>query len=187
MTKAESEETAPDAQEVARAAVEEKIAEQAILKESLDQARAQAKDYYDQLLRLTADFENYRKRTEREKVDQRRWGKEEVLLPLISLMDVVEQAEIAAHKTTDMKSIVAGLDMLYSQFKKLLKDEGIEFIDPAGEKFNPELHEAVELVPDEGEEGRVLSVMQKGYKSQGQLLRPARVRVSAKREGEKKE
>jgi len=186
VSKAESK-AAADVQEVVQAAAEDKVAEQAILKESLDQARAQAKDYYDQLLRLKAEFENFRKRTEREKAEQRRWGKEEVLLPLISLMDVVEQAEMAAHKTTDMKSIVAGLDMLYGQFKKLLKDEGIEFIDPAGEKFNPALHEAVELVPDEGEEGRVLSVMQKGYKSQEQLLRPARVRVSAKREKDKKE
>src|SRR5262245_43323816 len=123
--------------ELAEVAAEQKTSELAILKESLDQARAKAAEYYDQLLRLKAEFENFRKRAEKEKADARRWGKEEVVLRLVSLMDVMEQAEAAAHKTTDMKSVVAGLDMLYKEFKRLLKDEGLEEV-PAkeGEKFD---------------------------------------------------
>lgn len=178
-------------EDLAAAAAEAKTSELAILKESLDKAKAQAADYYDQLLRLKAEFENFRRRTEKEKADSRRWGKEEVILRLVSLMDVMEQAEAAAHKTSDMKSVVAGLDMLYKEFKRLLRDEGLEEV-PAreGEKFDPQLHEAVELKDDEGEEGRVLSVLQRGYRFQGGLLRPARVYVSRRKTeeaGEKKQ
>lgn len=174
----------PLPEDVARAAAEDKTAELAILKESLDKARAESAGFYDQLVRLKADFENFRKRAERDKAEARRWGREEVVAQLASLMDVMEQAEAAAHKTTDLKSVVAGLDMLYGQFKKLLKEEGLEEIASAdGARFDPALHEAVEMVDDEGEEGRVLSTLQRGYKFQGRLLRPARVRVSQKPAG----
>lgn len=170
-------------EDVAKAAAEDKVAEQAILKESLDQARAQAADYYDQLVRLKAEFENFRKRGEKEKADARRWGKEDIIVQLISLMDVMEQAETAAHKTTDTKSIVAGLDMLYAAFKRLLKDEGLEQISPENQAFDPKQHEAVETVEGDGEENRVLDVLQKGYTFQGALVRPARVKVSKKKPG----
>jgi molecular chaperone GrpE len=110
----------------------------------LEAAQKQAADYYDQLVRLKAEFENYRKRSEKEKADARRWGKEEVLLGLISLMDVVSQAEAAAQKGSDLKAITAGLHMLYGEFKRLLKDEGIEEIAAEGRKFDPAGHEAVE-------------------------------------------
>jgi molecular chaperone GrpE len=168
-------------QELVDIAAQEKTSELAILKESLDQARAEAGQYYDQLVRLKADFENFRKRTEKEKTDCRRWGKEEVILRLVSLMDVMEQAEAAAHKTADLKSVVAGLDMLYKEFKRLLREEGLEEITAReGEKFNPDIHEAVETVDQEGEEGRILAVLQRGYRFQGALMRPARVKVSQK-------
>lgn len=164
--------------DVSELAAEEKTSELAILKESLDEARKQSADYYDQLLRLKAEFENFRKRAERDKTDARRWGKEEMLLQLISLMDVVSQAEAAAQKGSDLKSITAGLHMLYGEFKRLLKDEGIEEVPAEGRKFDPSMHEAVETVEEEGDDGRILSVLQRGYRFQGNLMRPARVRVS---------
>lgn len=155
-------------------AVEQKTAELDILRQSLDETK-------DQLLRARADFENYRKRMEKERADARRWGREEVVGKLVALTDVLEHAEAAAQKGTDMKSVVVGLDMLYKEFKKLLKEEGLEEIpaDP-GAAFDPAVHEAVETVPDEGEENRVLAVFQRGYRLNGNLLRPARVKVSCK-------
>ena len=138
-------------------------------------------DYYDQLLRLKAEFDNYRKRAEREKADARRWGKEEIVLRLVSLMDVMEQAERAAHQAPDIKSIVFGLDMLYGEFKRLLKDEGLEEVAAAvGEPYDHNLQEAVETVESDGTEGRIVSVLQKGYRFQGALFRPARVKISKK-------
>jgi molecular chaperone GrpE len=173
----ESAESTP-AQEVA--ATESKTAELAIVKQSLDEARAQAAQNWDQLLRLKAEFENFRRRAEKEKTDARRWGKEDVVVRLVSLMDVMEQAEAAAHNSPDMKSVVAGLDMLYGEFKRLLTDEGLEDVPGApGDAFDPDRHEAVETVEHDGEPGKILVVLQKGYRFQGALLRPARVKVSA--------
>ncbi len=172
--------------EADQAAVEQKTAELAILKQSLDEAKAQSADYYDQLLRLKADFENFRKRADRDKAEARRWGKEEMVGRLVSLMDVLEQAETAAHKGADLKSVTIGLDMLYKEFKKLLKEEGLEEIPAeAGKPFDHAVHEAVDTVEDEGEENRVLSVYQRGYRLNGNLLRPARVKVSSKHSDDK--
>lgn len=160
--------------EIVSDAVEGKTSELAILKQSLDASK-------DRELRLRADFDNYRKRMEREKADARRWGKEDVVARLVSIMDVLEQAETAAHKGADLKSVVVGLDMLYKEFKKLLKEEGLEEVpSEAGAPFDHAVHEAVETCPDEGEENRVLGVHQKGYRLNGNLLRPARVKVSCK-------
>lgn len=160
-------------------AAEEKTAELDILKQSLDEARAKAAEYYDQLVRLRAEFENFRKRAEKEKGDCRRWGKQEIILGLVSIMDVMEQAEAAAHKTTDMKSVLAGLDMLYGEFKRLMKEEGLEEIGvKEGDDFDHEIHEAVETVQKEGEDGKIVAVLQKGYRLNGVLLRPVRVKVS---------
>lgn len=148
--------------------------------EALAAAEAKALDYFDQLLRLKAEFENYRKRVEREKIDARRWGKEEIVLRLVSLMDVMEQAEAVAHKSTDVKSIVLGLDMLYGEFKRLLKDEGLEEVVAAvGGAYDHQIHEAVET--EDGEDGKILAVLQKGYRFQGGLFRPARVKISKKK------
>lgn len=152
------------------------------LRQSLEEANRKAGDYYDQLLRLKAEFDNYRKRMEREKSDARRWGKEEIVLRLVSLMDVMEQAESAAHKAPDIKAVIFGLDMLYGEFKRLLKEEGLEEV-PAleGEPYDHNLQEAVETVESDGAEGRILNVLQKGYRFQGTLFRPSRVKISKKR------
>lgn len=147
---------------------------------ALAEAAAKAADYYDQLLRLKAEFENYRRRVEREKAEARRWGKEEIVLRLVSLMDVMEQAESVAHRSPDIKSIILGLDMLYGEFKRLLKEEGLEEIPASpGLVYSHEKHEAVETA-EEGEDGTILAVLQKGYTFQGSLFRPARVKISKK-------
>lgn len=147
------------------------------LAEALSAAEAKAADYFDQLLRLKAEFENYRKRVEREKIEARKWGKEEIVLRLVSLMDVMEQAEAVAHKSVDVKSIVLGLDMLYGEFKRLLKEEGLEEVPAAaGGPYDHAVHEAVET--EDGEDGKIVAVLQKGYRFQGGLFRPARVKIS---------
>ena len=172
--------TEPSAESAAaeKDAVEAKISELDILRQSLQAAQAKSADYYDQLLRLKAEFENFRKRTEKDRADSRRWGKEEIVLRLVSLLDVMESAEAAAHKSPDVKSMVQGLDMLYGEFKRLLKEEGLEEIPTAvGDAYNHAAHEAVETIEDK-EDGKILAVLQKGYKFQGGLFRPARVKVS---------
>jgi len=174
------------AEEASRHAAENKASELDILRQSVEEAKAKAADYYDQLLRLKAEWENYRKRVEKEKIESRRWGKEEIILRLVSLMDVMEQAEAVAHRTPDLKTMVQGLDMLYGEFKRLLREEGLEEIPAAvNGAYDHTLHEAMETVEGEGEDGKILEVYQKGYKFQGMLFRPARVKVLKKADGGK--
>lgn len=168
--------------EAERASVDVKTSELEILRQSLDEAKRKSDDYYDQLLRLKAEFENFRKRSEREKAEARRWGKEEIVMRLVSLMDVMEQAERAAHQAPDLKAVVFGLDMLYGEFKRLLKEEGLEEVPAVvGDVYNHAVQEAVETVEDEGTDGQIRSVLQKGYTFQGLLFRPARVKISKKK------
>lgn len=166
--------------ELTQVAAQEKISELEVLRQSLEEAKAKSAEHYDQWLRLKAEFENFRKRSERERLEIYRRAKEDMVLRLVQLMDVMEQAEKAAHASPDLKSVVAGLDLLYGEFRRLLKEEGLEEAPVTlGDRFNPAWQEAVATLEDGGEEGRVLSVLQKGYRFSGGLLRPARVTVSA--------
>jgi molecular chaperone GrpE len=141
-----------------------------------------AAEYYDQLLRLKAEFENFRKRAEREKSESRAWGKQQVLMELISLVDVFQQALIQAHSATDLKQVVQGVDMLHKSFGQFLKREGLEAIEVMGKPFDPQTAEAIEQVEvDEDLVGTVLAELQKGYLFQGRVLRPSRVRVGVAR------
>ena len=95
-------------------------------------------------------------------------------------MCIRDRAEAVAHKSTDVKSIVLGLDMLYGEFKRLLKEEGLEEVVAAvGGAYDHQIHEAVETA--DGEDGKILAVLQKGYRFQGGLFRPARVKISKKK------
>jgi molecular chaperone GrpE len=158
--------------------LEEKLAELDILRQALEDTKQKSKDYYDQLLRLKAEFENFRKRTEREKTETRLLGKQEVLMPLISLVDVFEQAMAQTQDAKDAKHVVQGLQMLHKSFADFLKAEGIEPIHMTGKPFDPHLAEALDQQEvDDGAVGHVLAELQKGYRFQGRVLRPCRVRV----------
>src|SRR5258705_11365738 len=102
----------------------EALSELDALREAAEENMAQAAQYYDQLLRLRAEFENFRKRAEREKSEARAWGKQEVLMQLVSLVDVFEQALTQAHTAKDLKQVVQGVEMLHKSFAQFLKTEG---------------------------------------------------------------
>src|SRR5476649_1459763 len=94
----------------------ERTAELAVLQESAQEAEKKSADYYDQLLRLKAEFDNYRKRVEREKVEARQWGKQDVLMPLLSLVDVFDQAMAQVKNAKDVKQVAVGLEFLHKNF-----------------------------------------------------------------------
>lgn len=162
----------------------EKLSELEILKQSFDEKKKEAQEYYDQLVRLKADFENFRRRSEKEKKDYLDWGKEKILLKQVSIDDVLQQALKSAKTGNNIESIVVGLEMISKEFAKMLKEEGVEEIHC--EKFDPNFCEAIDQVESDEEDGTVLEVYQKGYKMNGKLIRPAKVRV-AKSPEEKKE
>jgi len=146
--------------------------------EVVDDFQKKATEYYDQLLRLRAEFDNYRKRVEKEKNDARLWGKQDVLMPLLSLVDVFEQALDQAEHAKDVRQITEGLGFLHKNFAGFLKAEGLEALEVVGKPLDPLKAEVMEQVEVEEENvGQVLSEVQKGYSFQGRILRPSRVRV----------
>jgi molecular chaperone GrpE len=155
---------------------DEKIFELEILKQSVEEKKKQAQDFYDQLLRLKADFENYRKRSEKEKKDYLEWGKEKILLKQINIYDVFQQALRSVKAGNDMESIILGLEMINKEFSKMLKEEGVEEI--RCKKFDPAVCEALDYVESEEEDGKILEIYQRGYKLNERLMRTAKVKVA---------
>lgn len=176
------EKTEENSQAVSESAREEKVSELEILKQSLEDKKKLAGEYYDQLLRLKAEFENYRRRSEREKQNHLTWGKEEILLKQVGILDVLEQASGSIQTCTNVETIQKGLDLIKQEFVKMLSTEGISEIESLGRKFDPGFHEAIEYVESDQPEGTVLEVMQKGYSLNGRIIRPAKVKVAKKKE-----
>ena len=183
--KKEAEDINPQAvEEIAR---EEKLSELDILKQSVEDKQKKADEYYDQLLRLKADFENFRRRTEKEKQDFLNWGREKILIKQISIYDVFEQALQSVKTGKNLDSIMVGLDMIHKEFAKMLKEEGVEKIECLDKKFDPHFCDALAYVESDKEEGTVLEVYQPGYKFNGKLMRAAKVKVAKAPEKQKDE
>lgn len=140
-----------------------------------------APDYYGQLLRLKAEFENYRKRVDREKPEWFKTGRAEVLAKLLPLFDLLQHAheEVkAGHADTPLAK---GLEAIFKEFDRLFKEEGVTRIDPAGKAFDPHYHEAFGFADKPGvEEGAVADVLQAGYLLGDKVLRTAKVRLQKK-------
>ena len=164
------------------AARDEKVTELGILQQSLDEKKKLAEDYYDQILRMRAEFENYRRRAEKDKQNHLIWGKEEILTKQICLLDVLEQATQSARTSNNIESILKGLEIITMEFQRMLQSEGIEVIPAEGGTFDPSLHEALERRPGDQPEGTIVAILQKGYRMNGRVIRPSRVAVAVKKE-----
>ena len=148
--------------------------------ENLEQASAKAKEYYDQILRLQAEFANFRKRTEKEKTEAIRYGREVILEHLIGLTDVMENALQHSQNAADINALKKGFEMVVQEFTRFLKSEGAEPLKTVGEPFDPHRHEAVAQIETEDAEKNdtVVEELQKGYMVNGRLMRAARVKVA---------
>ena len=133
----------------------------------------------DRLLRMAADFDNYRKRTRRDIADAERRVQEQLLGALLPTFDNLERASTHAASAPDVKALAEGLDMVLRQFRDALAGLGIERIVTQGKPFDPAEHEAVQHI-ESGEvpPGAIVQELQAGYRWQGKLLRPALVVVS---------
>ena len=137
---------------------------------------------YDMLLRKQAEFENARKRAEREREDSRRRITIDFLQSLLPVLDNFRRA-LAGPAPDPPDPFRQGVSITFQQMMDTLSREGLQEIGAVGERFDPDLHEAIETRVVEGfEEGIVLEELRRGYRFQGYLLRPALVRVSGKRE-----
>jgi molecular chaperone GrpE len=140
---------------------------------------AKATELQDQLLRTRADWDNARKRWQREKEDAVKYAGEALFEKLLPVIDNFELGLQAAQGATDPKSLVQGLQMVMSQFQSFLKEVGVEAIDAVGQPFDPHHHEAMGETETKAQpEGTVVTQTRKGYKLKDRLLRPASVFVA---------
>jgi molecular chaperone GrpE len=142
-------------------------------------AQRERDEYLELAQRTKADFENYRKRVAADAQAAQVRGKAEVAREVIDAVDNLERA-LETAEGEGGEGLAAGVEMVLGGLKETLRRHGIEAVDPEGEKFDPNQHEALSTMPVEGSEsGIVVEVMQKGYTLGEQLIRPARVVVSA--------
>jgi molecular chaperone GrpE len=133
----------------------------------------------DRYIRLSAEFDNYRKRTLREKMELSKYAGENLLLSIIPLMDDFERALKHIDTNADCVALKDGIDIIYGKFSDFLKQNGVKEIDALNSNFSVDLHEAVAKVPveDADKKGKVVDIVQKGYFLQDKVLRFAKVVV----------
>lgn len=142
-------------------------------------AKADERDaLLDKCLRIQADMENTKKRLEKEKSDFLKYANEGMILEFLPIIDNLEIAEKHIAEAKDFKAVREGVGMIQSQIQKFLKDIGVEKIKTVGEKFDPHLHDVIEMedVKDR-EDGLIIEELKPGYKLNGKLLRPASVKI----------
>lgn len=149
-----------------------------------DATPEKADNYYDQLLRLQADFENYRKRTEREKPMFIRFGKAELIKKLLPLYDTLLKAKDEVNKEdADIEHIKQGLNMIFEEFDKVFKSEGVEMVCSKGKPYDPMTQEVITTIPcKEEDDGNVTDEICRGVTLDGHVIRPAQVIVGKKQE-----
>ena len=143
----------------------------------IETLRREKEDLYDRLLRKQADFENFRKRTEREKREFQQYALSEIMGELIFILDNFERA--FSHAGEASSEYTKGVELIYRQLKDVLEKRGLNAIETEGRKFDPNFHEAVAREErNDVEEGTILEELQRGYFFHTRLLRPAMVKVS---------
>jgi molecular chaperone GrpE len=134
----------------------------------------------DAHLRLMAEYDNYRKRTIKEKADLIKNGGEKVLIALLPIVDDFQRALETIDKATDLTSVKEGVDLIYSKFMLYLQQNGVKAIESAGTPFDPDLYEAVATIPASNDEqkGKVIDNVQTGYTLNDKVIRHAKVVVA---------
>ncbi|HOV79695.1 MAG TPA: nucleotide exchange factor GrpE [Bacillota bacterium] len=153
------------------------------LRRLLTEQMARAEDYYGRLVRLQADFENFRRRTRQEMEGVYKYASEQIVGALLPVLDNFERAIAYGDSIEGFKS---GVEMILRQLKEVLAAEGVKEITSVGEQFDPEKHEAVlQVESDEYEDNTVIEEMRRGYYLKDRVIRPALVKVakSSKKQG----
>jgi molecular chaperone GrpE len=145
--------------------------------EEIERLKEELRAAHDKLLRALADFDNFRRRVERDRATAARSGKREVILPLLDVLDNFDRA--LAHIDAAPPALAQGVQALHRSLLSVLDRQGVTPFDSVGESFDPRFHEAIGTVESEDvESGAVAEDLQRGYRWGNEVLRPARVRVA---------
>jgi molecular chaperone GrpE len=173
-----ADEDAADAEDATEALEEVEASDDAIAAD-LEKARAEAESYLDDLRRLQADFDNYRKRTLREQTARAASASQALVARLLPVLDNFELAVSSAEHSRDFDRMLKGVEMVFGELREVMEGEGLVKIEAEGKPFDPERHEAVIAVEQEDTEpGMVVDIVRTGYELRGKVLRPAMVKVA---------
>jgi molecular chaperone GrpE len=151
----------------------------------LQETEKTAAENYDKYVRVAAELENYKKRAVREKADAVKFGNENLLRDILPLVDNIDRAMDHACNSDDFDAFKKGLKMLHEQLLICLQKHGVEQIEAVGKDFDPHVHEAMlQVESEEHEQSKVVGEFEKGYLFNGRLLRPAKVSVCRKSQGD---
>ena len=171
----ENTETAETEEEV----VEEKTAEE-LLQEKVDKLEEELKQSEDKYLRLYAEFENFKRRKNKEIETNNVYKSQKVITEILPSLDNLERALQVKSDNEEIKSLLKGVEMVYEGLLNVLKSEGVELIETENAQFDPNYHHAVMQDEDsEKESGAILDTFQKGYKLKDRVIRPAMVKVNS--------
>lgn len=149
------------------------------LEKKLAEAEAKLKDALEQPLRLKADFDNTKKRLERDKLDAIKYANERLLGEILPAMDSVDRALASIAEGHDPEKVKQGLKLAQDELHKVLELHGVEVIKAVGTEFDPKFHEAIAMVESsDAKDGFVVEEVQRGYMLNGRLIRPSRVKVA---------
>ncbi len=169
--------TAQNGQSATNNNVQTESGVEAELRRRLAEAEAQANDYKDQWLRATADYKNYKRRTETERAELIRSASAGLILKLLPVLDDFDRAIANIPPEIAETPWWGGTQLIAHKLRTILDSEGVTAIEAQGQDFDPNLHEAVLYEEAEGQDGKVIAELQKGYKLRDRVLRPTMVKV----------
>lgn len=160
--------------------VDEEVDAQSRLEKELEETKAALEKEKKEYLFLMADFDNFRKRVLREKAELIKNGAEKALKGILPIVDDFERGLEASKAVSDAESIRQGMELIYCKLVKYLSDNGVKAMETTNAVFDPEIHEAVAMVPaaDESQKGLIIDTTQKGYTLNDKVLRHAKVVVA---------
>ncbi|OGS43470.1 MAG: nucleotide exchange factor GrpE [Elusimicrobia bacterium RIFOXYD2_FULL_34_15] len=161
---------------------EEKISELEILKQSIEEQKKIVQDYYNQLLHSKADFENYRKRVEKERKEIYEDGKSALILELVDVFETVKIAKNMIETAQNNESIREGLHLIEKKLQETLSYHKVDKIQTIGEKFDPLFHDVIGVVEKEDcEDDIIVEEIKSGYKIGNRILKPSMVKICKKK------
>ena len=148
-------------------------------KDPLEAANEQIEELKDKYLRAVAEFDNYKKRTLKEKTELILNGGEKTIVAILPILDDMERAAASAEKTDDRKALEEGWELIFKKLKKILESMGVKEIETKDADFNVDFHEAIAMVPGMGDDkkGKVIDCVQTGYTMNDKVIRHAKVAV----------
>lgn len=160
--------------------VSDSTADISALKEKTDSLQKSLEETNDKFLRLFSEFDNYRKRVARERIELTKTASESVILALLPVLDDLERASHIPAETNETDAGKEGITLIYNKFKSILRQKGVEEIVAIGEDFDTDYHDAITHIEarDKKEKGKIVEEVQKGYLLNGKVIRHARVIVA---------